>query len=81
TFVGIAVQEDEAEVQGMLSRFGITYPQGMDPTQQIALAAYGITGVPETFVLDAGGNVAYIHVGPASAEELREELNSLQGDE
>ncbi len=79
TFVGIAIQEDEAEVQEMLSHFGITYPQGMDPTQQIALT-YGVTGVPETFVLDADGNVAYIHIGPVSAEELREELNSLQGD-
>jgi len=75
-FVGIAVQEESDEVQEMISRLGVAYPQGMDPEEQIA-AAYGITGVPETFIIDSRGQLAYAHVGPVSAEELREELNTL----
>jgi len=77
-FVGIAVQgEDErTDVEGMTSRFEITYPLGMDSDGTI-FPAYGITGVPETFVVDAEGRVAYVHIGPASAEVLREELDSL----
>ncbi len=75
-FVGIAIQEEKDEVQQMLSRLDITYPQGLDPTQGIALS-YGITGVPETFVVDAEGSVAYVYIGPVGAEELRAELDSL----
>ncbi|HEY74006.1 MAG TPA: cytochrome c biogenesis protein CcsA [Thermoflexia bacterium] len=76
TFVGIAIQEEEDEVQKMLSRLDITYPQGVDPNQRVAFA-YGITGVPETFVVNAEGNVAYISIGPVSAEELGTELDRL----
>ncbi len=75
-FVGIAIQEDTAEVQEMISRLGVTYPQGMDPEERIS-TAYGITGVPETFMIDSRGQVAYVHIGPVSAEELREELDTL----
>ena len=77
-FIGIAIQEaaEQAEVEEMVSRIGITYPIGMDSDEAI-FPTYGVTGVPETFVVDAEGNVAYTHVGPASAEELRAELDSL----
>jgi cytochrome c-type biogenesis protein CcmF len=75
-FVGIASQEEKVEVQEMASRFGLTYPVGLDPEGRIAIA-YGITGVPETFVVDADGRVTYVHVGPVNAEQLRDELDSL----
>ena len=77
-FVGIAVQEEETEVQRMVSQFGLTYPLGMDRREHVA-SAYGITGVPETFVIDPEGDVAYVHVGPVSAAELTGELDSLLG--
>jgi peroxiredoxin len=75
-FVGVAYQDEEAAVQEMISRFGVTYPQGMDVGDRI-FTAYGSTGVPETFVVDREGRVAYVHIGPVSAEQLRQELNSL----
>ena len=77
-FVGIAFQDEEAAVREMASRFGITYPLGLDVGDRIS-TAYGITGVPETFVVDSQGNVAYVRIGPVSAEQLREELDSLLG--
>ncbi len=40
-------------------------------------SAYGITGVPETFVIDPDGYVAYIHIGPVDAETLMSELADL----
>ncbi|MBU0704048.1 MAG: TlpA family protein disulfide reductase, partial [Chloroflexi bacterium] len=78
-FVGIFFEEDEAESLEMLSRLGITYPQGSDLGNRIS-TAYGITGVPETFVLDSEGRVSYVHVGPAGAEQLRAVLDSLLND-
>ena len=74
--VGIVFDDEEAAVRGMASRFGLTYPLGLDAGDRI-FAAYGSTGVPETFVVDSEGRVAYVHIGPVSAEELREELDTL----
>ena len=78
TFVGVAYNDETAAVQAMLTRFNVTYPQGMDVNGDIA-AAYGITGVPETFIVDQRGNVAAIYVGPVSADELRAVLDNVLG--
>ena len=58
------------------ARFGITYPLGLDLEDRIS-TAYGITAVPETFIVDVEGRVAYVHIGPLNAEELRGELDGL----
>jgi cytochrome c-type biogenesis protein CcmF len=76
TFIGIALQDEESAVRGMAARFGITYPLGMDEGDRI-FTAYGSTGVPETFVVDAQGRVAFVHIGLVTAGELRENLTSL----
>jgi len=76
TLIGIAFREEGAEVREMASRFGLTYPLGLDVGGRAA-TAYGITGVPETFVVDGTGQVAYVHVGPVTAGQLKEELDSL----
>jgi len=75
-FVGIVVNDDRDPAEGMLDRFGVTYPVGMDTDGDIA-TRYGITGVPETFILDADGKVAYIHIGPVTADVLRRELETI----
>jgi peroxiredoxin len=77
-FVGIAVQEDKVEVREMGSQFGLTYPLGLDPEERIA-TLYGITGVPETFVIDPQGQTAAVHIGPVDAGELRQDLDRLHG--
>jgi cytochrome c-type biogenesis protein CcmF len=74
--IGIAFQEETAAVLETASRFGVTFPLGLETGDSIS-AAYGITAVPETFVVDQEGRVAYIHIGPVTAEALRAELDSL----
>ncbi len=78
TFVGIAYQDEAAAVRGMISDFGVTYPPGLDVDGDI-YTVYGSTGVPETFVIDAQGNMGYFHIGTVTAEQLRAELDSLLG--
>ena len=78
-FVGIAYQDEEEAVREMAARFGVSYPLGMDDGDRIS-AAYGITGVPETYVIDAEGRLAYFHIGPVTARQLRGELDSLLGE-
>jgi cytochrome c biogenesis protein CcmG/thiol:disulfide interchange protein DsbE len=58
----------------MVSEFGITYPNGVDRVMPLD---YGITGVPETFIIGPQGSLAYVHVGPVTADRLRTELDAL----
>ncbi len=75
-FVGLAYQEKAESVSATVRRFGITFPMALDHGEAIA-ASYGITGIPETFVLDREGRVAYVHIGPVTEEQLSSELDTL----
>ena len=73
-FVGISVPYLADEVQSMIADFGITYPNALDLATP---AQYGITGVPETFLIGSDGDVAYVHIGPVTAQLLSEKLAVL----
>ncbi len=76
-FLGAAYQDDAAAVRQTATDYGLTYPIGLDD----ALAAhYGITGVPETFIIDAGGRLAYVHIGPVEIDQLRQEIKELEAN-
>lgn len=77
--LGVALQEDESIVRNAADRYGLTYPLALDIGERVS-TAYGITGVPETFVIDSKGNVAFVHIGPVTAEELMGELEGLLGE-
>jgi cytochrome c-type biogenesis protein CcmF len=74
TFVGISLPNMGTKIQETISAFDLTYPMALDT---VAPIEYGITGVPETFLVGPEGDVAYVHIGPVSAERLREELDTL----
>jgi cytochrome c biogenesis protein CcmG/thiol:disulfide interchange protein DsbE len=61
-FVGIAIQDTEEDARAFLREFGITYPNGRDPTSKIAID-YGVWGIPETFIIDGQQRITYKHVG------------------
>jgi len=75
-FVGIAMQEEEMDVRELASLVGVSFPLALDQGNRIS-SAYGVTGVPETFVIDPEGRVAYFHIGSVEMDELRENLDSL----
>jgi cytochrome c-type biogenesis protein CcmF len=74
TFLGVSFPELEADAREMVSEFGVTYPNGLNAVMPVE---YGITGVPETFVIGPEGSVAYVHIGPVTADRLRTELDTL----
>ncbi len=60
-----------------LKRFGDPYTLiGDDPRSKAAIA-FGVTGAPETFVVDHVGVIRYKHVGPISAEVWEKTLQPL----
>jgi cytochrome c biogenesis protein CcmG/thiol:disulfide interchange protein DsbE len=74
--LGVGYQEEEGTMREAREEFGLTYPLGVDEGDRTA-ELYGITGVPETFVIDEEGKVAYVHVGPVTAEQLLAEVAGL----
>jgi len=78
-FLGMVYEDQEDQVLDYLrARGGPPYPSLMDPDDRTAIA-YGISGVPETFFIDASGRIADKFVGPLRRSDLAERLASLTG--
>ncbi len=62
-FLGVDYTDTNREALKYLERFGITYPNGPDLGTRIS-QAYRITGVPETYIIDSDGIIAFRLIGP-----------------
>ena len=60
---------DPAAARPFLTEFGITYPSGSDPSRTAGVE-YGVTGIPETFVIDAAGRLTQRWIGPVTRTDL-----------
>jgi peroxiredoxin len=63
-FVLLAISEDEtsSKVGPWIDKQGFTFPVLLDERGQVG-ADLGITGYPETFIIDRGGRIVHHHVG------------------
>jgi cytochrome c biogenesis protein CcmG/thiol:disulfide interchange protein DsbE len=73
-FYGIAYKDAASKAQAFLDRYNVTYPSTIDPGDRTA-RAYGVTGVPETFVVDGQGNLVHHFLGPITREQLSREID------
>ena len=73
-FVGIVYEDDETNITRFLDRHGRAYPSLLDPDGRTAIA-YGVTGVPETFVVDPAGRVSSKWEGALDPDTLRGLVN------
>ncbi len=78
TFLGVAYKDDQSAVEASMRTYGTTYPVGLDAGDRISWL-YGITGIPETFIIDAGGDLTFAHIGPITAEALSAALDAALG--
>ncbi len=62
-FLGLDYLDQEPAAKAYLAEFDVTYPNGPDLRSQAA-RRYGIKGVPETFFVDANGEITDIVIGP-----------------
>jgi cytochrome c biogenesis protein CcmG/thiol:disulfide interchange protein DsbE len=74
--VGIAFQDRTSASLAYLGELGGDWPQLSDPGDQTALA-YGVYGVPETFVVGPDGRVVGKQVGAVSYAWLTTEVDRL----
>ncbi|HWA78945.1 MAG TPA: DsbE family thiol:disulfide interchange protein [Acetobacteraceae bacterium] len=74
---GIAYEDSEAAMAGLLAAQGNPYARlGADKTGAAAIA-WGISGVPESFLVDRGGVIRWHIGGPLSAETIAGTLEPL----
>lgn len=76
-FVGVAYNDKNETLKAWLARNGgDSFPTLVDINGKVALA-YGLYGVPETFVIDKNGVIRFKHVGPINPELLVDQIESL----
>lgn len=75
-FFGIAYKDADSRAQAFLNEFDVTYPSTAERGNRTA-RAYGVTGVPETFVVDQQGLLVRHFLGPITQSQLSQEIDRL----
>ncbi len=75
--IGIDYRDTDQNALEFIQKFTLTYPNGPDAGTRIS-QAYHITGVPETYIVDKTGNLAFSKTGPSlSADEVKAAVDPL----
>jgi cytochrome c biogenesis protein CcmG/thiol:disulfide interchange protein DsbE len=71
---GLNYKDKPDDAQAWLDQLGDPYTRtGADISGRVAID-WGVYGVPETFIVDREGRIAYKHIGPMTAEVLRDKI-------
>jgi len=74
---GLNYKDRPEDAAAWLDSLGDPYTRtGADITGRVGID-WGVYGVPETFVIDRQGRIAYKHIGPISEQDWREKLRPL----
>ncbi|MCL6440384.1 MAG: TlpA family protein disulfide reductase [Thermoleophilum sp.] len=68
-FLGLNMQDVRDDARAFVRDFGLTYPSVREPDNETA-RRYGVTGLPETFFIDARGRVVGHVIGEVTGEQL-----------
>ncbi len=67
--IGIGVWDQADQAVEFLAEFDVAYPNAEDTTRLIPVE-YGVTGLPETFIVDRRGVLRGHWIGPLTDEEI-----------
>lgn len=70
TVLGINLDDASPDAKAFVAEFDLTYPQLRDGDGRERRDAYGMTGFPESFLVDPEGKIALIRRGPVTADYL-----------
>ena len=74
--VGVDWNDSEQNARAFIAQSHWSYPVLRDPSGAVG-NAYGLTGLPTTFVLDPSGNIVQTLPGPQTVASLRRALGSV----
>jgi cytochrome c biogenesis protein CcmG, thiol:disulfide interchange protein DsbE len=72
--IGVNLDDARDDARAFVEEFGLTYPQLRDGDGRERREAYGMTGFPESFLIDPNGRIALIRRGPVDERFLRDEI-------
>lgn len=75
--IGIVYNDAQPQAETFRARYGLTYPQVMDPGGRTAID-FGVFGVPETFVIGPDGVVMARLLGAVNGETLERAVESAR---
>ena len=67
--IGVDSGESAADGQDMVKRTGVTYSSVTDPQQELS-AEVGVIALPSTVLVNAEGQIVYIHTGALTEAEI-----------
>jgi cytochrome c biogenesis protein CcmG/thiol:disulfide interchange protein DsbE len=79
TVLGINLFDSTDDALSFTQRYGLTYPQLREAGGDDRKEAYGMTGFPESFLVDPQGKIALIRRGPVSESYLQQAVVPLIG--
>ncbi len=74
--IGVNIQDQEPAAREFMAATRTTFPNVVD-ARGLTSIAYGIYGVPETFVIDRAGRIRFKQIGAADVKALARELEPL----
>ena len=75
--LGVDTQDASEPALEFADEYGLTYPQLHDGSGDYAENELNTTGVPENFLVDPQGEVAFVQRGPVDAEILDQQVAPL----
>ena len=79
TVLGIDLYDSTDDALAFVRRYGLTYPQLHESGGEDRKQAYGMTGFPESFLIDPQGKIALIRRGPVDERYLDQQVAPLIG--
>ncbi len=76
TFVGVDVQDQDADARAFINRFGVSYANGAGNAGPISVS-YGMRGVPESYFIAPDGHVVRKWNGPLTDDGLNQFMDEL----
>ncbi len=75
-FLGVATKDTARAAKGFVEKYKLTFPSGLDEDETLRVA-FGVYGLPATFFINREGIVAYTHLGAATEELIKHELEKI----
>jgi cytochrome c biogenesis protein CcmG, thiol:disulfide interchange protein DsbE len=77
TVLGVDLDDATSDAREFVAKNGLTYPQLRDGDGRERRDAYGMTGFPESFLVNPSGKLALLRRGPVTKEFLAEHVAPL----
>jgi len=77
--VGVAYKDDPPAAEGFLNRLGDPYAARLQDRDGSAAIEFGLTGVPETYAIDAKGVIRAKRAAPIDAADAEALINAASG--